>query len=48
VEVKVLVSKMLALKALLALLFRLFHFFFLSFVRSDKDPVESAAEKVEA
>jgi hypothetical protein len=44
----VLVSKALALKALLVLPFRLFHFFFLSFVKSNKDPIKSAAEKVEA
>jgi hypothetical protein len=42
-EVKVLVSE-----ELLALPFRLFHFFFLSFVRSDKDPIEGAAEEVKA
>jgi hypothetical protein len=44
----VLVSEVLALKALLALPFRLFHFFFLGFVGSDKDPVKGAAKKVEA
>jgi hypothetical protein len=38
----------LALEALLALLFFLFHFFFLGFVKSNKDPVEGAAEKVKA
>jgi hypothetical protein len=48
VEVKVLVLEVLALEALLALLFRLFHFFFLGFVRSDKNLVKSAAEKVKA
>jgi hypothetical protein len=44
----VLVSEVLALKALLALPFRLFHFFFLGFVGSDKDPVEGAAKEVKA
>jgi hypothetical protein len=39
---------MLALETLLALPFRLFHFFFLGFVKSNKNPVKSAAEKVEA
>jgi hypothetical protein len=48
VEIEVLVSKALALEALLALPFRLFHFFFLGFVESNKDPVEGAAEEVEA
>jgi hypothetical protein len=48
VEVEVLVSKVLALEALLALPFRLFNFFFLGFVESNKDLVKGAAEEVEA
>jgi hypothetical protein len=34
--------------ALLALPFRLFHFFFLGYVESNEDPIEGAAEEVEA
>jgi hypothetical protein len=48
VDVKVLVSEMLALKALLALFFRLFHFFFLGFVKFNKNLVKGAAEEIKA